>query len=242
MPVRTYLGRDGKPPPQYAVAFSRNNVATRIELPAYRVKNCRPARMLIVTMRMLPNSVAERELTATVRALDGVPFNPAWYEWAFGDETFDATPGPVAVHDYSRSSQKTAFTDLLVKVKAIDGSGQSVEGRLPLHIRNIAFAARQRGLVAIFAEPTPRFPTIDPDGVVRQKFRIWHAEDVPVELTGATLSRLLMPSSAGSSPPVPEAVAVDPARLLQHRDIPPGAVREESLQYDFGADPIEQFA
>ena len=73
--------------------------------------------------------------------------------------------------------------------------------------------------------------------MVRQKFRIWHAEDVPVELTGATLSRLLMPSSAGSSPPVPEAVAVDPARLLQHRDIPPGAVREESLQYDFGADP-----
>ena len=236
VPVRAFLGRDGKAPPQYAVAFSKDNVATRIELPPYRVKSCRPARILIITMRMLPNSAAEREFTAAIRTLDGAPFTPAWYEWSFGDDTFDATPGPVTVHDYSRSPQRTAFTDLLVKVKAIDGSGQSVEGRYPLHIRNIAFAARQRGLVAIFAEPVPRFPTLGPDGVVRQKFRIWHAEDVRVELTGATMSRLLLPSSSGSAPPAPEAVAVDHARLLQHRDIPPGVVREESLQYDFGAD------
>ena len=235
VPVRAYLGRDGKSPPQYAVAFSKDNVATRIELPSYRVKSCRPARVLLVTMRMLPNSVAEREFTATVRAQDA--FTPAWYEWTFGDETFDVTPVPVAVHDYSRSPQRTAFTDLLVKVKAVDGSGQSVEGRFPLHIRNIGFAARQRGMVAIFAEPTPRFPTMGPDGVVRQKFRLWHAEDVPVRLSGATRSRLLMPASPGSAPPVPEAVAVDHSRLLQHGDIPPGDVREESLEYDFGADP-----
>jgi hypothetical protein len=112
-----------------------------------------------------------------------------------------------------------------------------VEGRFPLHIRNIAFAARQRGLVAIFADPTPRFPAMGADGIVRQKFRIWHAEDVSVQLTGATRSRLLMPGPQGSAPPVPEAVAVDHTRLLQHGDIPPGTVREESLEYDFGADP-----
>lgn len=236
VPVRAYLGRDGKAPPQYAVAFSKDNIAARVEVPTYTVKSCRPARILLVTMRMLPNSVDEREFTATVRSQEGAPFTPAWYEWSFGDDTYDVTPGPVAVHDYSKSPQKTAFTDLLVKVKAIDGSGQSVEGRYPLHIRNIAFAARQRGMVAIFAEPTPRFPTMGPDGIVRQKFRLWHAEDVPVQITGATRSRLLMAASPGSAPPVPEAVAVDHARLLQHADIPPGAVREESLEYDFGAD------
>jgi hypothetical protein len=237
VPVRSYIGRDGKAPLQYAVAFSKDNVATRIELPSYTVKNCRPARMLVVTMRMLPNSVGDREFTATVRTLDGVPFTPAWYEWAFGDETFEVTPGPVAVHDYSGSPQRTAFTDFLVKVKAIDGGGQSVEGRFPLHIRNIAFAARQRGMVAIFAEPTPRFPSIGPDGIVRQKFRVWHTEDVPVQITGATMSRLLLPERQGSAPAAPEAVAVDHTRVLQHSDIPPGSVREQSLEYDFGSDP-----
>jgi hypothetical protein len=237
VPVRAYIGRDGQTPVQYAVAFSKDNVATRIELPPYPVRNCRPARILIVTMRMLPNSVGEREFTATVQPLDGVPFTPAWYEWSFGDETFEVTPGPVAMHDYSGSPQRTAFTDFLVKVRAIDGSGQSVEGRFPLHIRNVAFAARQRGMVAIFAEPTPRFPAIGPDGVVHQKFRVWHAEDVPVQVTGATMSRLLLPSSPGTAPPAPEVVAIDHARLLRHGDIPPGTRREESLDYDFGADP-----
>src|SRR3981189_610536 len=119
-----YGGREGKPVQQYAVAFSKDNVATRIELPPYRVKNCRPSRMLVVTMRMLPNSVAEREFPAPVQALDGVPFAPAWYEWNFGDGSLDATADPVATHDYSGLAQKTAFTDLIVKGKALDGGGQ----------------------------------------------------------------------------------------------------------------------
>src|SRR3989440_10651336 len=57
VPVRVYIGRDRNPPPQDAVAFSKDNVATRIELPPYRGKNCRPARILVVTMRMPPNYV-----------------------------------------------------------------------------------------------------------------------------------------------------------------------------------------
>src|SRR5436305_163854 len=126
VPLRAYVGRDGKPMSQYALAFSKDNVATRIELPPYRVKNCRPSRILVVTMRMLPNSVSEREFTAAVQALDGIPFTPAWYEWDFGDGSLEATADPFATHDYSGLAQKTAFTDLLVKVKALDGGGQSV--------------------------------------------------------------------------------------------------------------------
>src|SRR5207253_2868980 len=151
---------------QYAVAFSKDNVATRIDLPRYRVKNCRPARILVVTMRMLPNSVGEREFTAAVQTLEGAPFTPAWYEWSFGDGESGVTPGPIAIHDYSALPQKTAFSDLLVKVKALDGSGQLVEGRLPLHIRNVAFATRLRGMATIFAAPVPRFPEVGADAAV----------------------------------------------------------------------------
>src|SRR6266404_3810179 len=236
VPVRAYLGRDGNPPPQYAVAFGKDNVATRIELPPYRVKNCRPARILVVTMRMLPNSVGEREFTATVQTLDGPPFTPAWYEWSFGDGEAGVTPGPSAVHDYSALPQKTAFSDLLVKVKALDGSGQMVEGRLPLHIRNVAFATRLRGMATIFAAPVPRFPEAGPDGIVRQRFRLWHAEDGPVQIAGATLSRFFLPASEGSAPAAPTTVALDHSRVLRHAEIPPGAFVEESLEFDFGAD------
>jgi len=236
VPVRAYIGRDGSPPPQYAVAFSKDNVATRIELPPYRVKNCRPARILVVTMRMLPNSAGERELTATVQTLDGPPFAPAWYEWSFGDGEAGVTPGPIAVHDYSALPQKTAFSDLLVKVKALDGSGQIVEGRLPLHIRNVAFATRLRGMATIFAAPVPRFPEAGPDGIVRQKFRLWHAEDGPVQIAGATLSRSFLPAKEGSAPAAPTTVALDHSRVLRHAEIPSGSFVEESLEYDFGAD------
>jgi hypothetical protein len=237
VPVRAYVGRDGKAPAQSAVAFSRNNVATRIELPPYRVKDCRPERILIVTLRMLPNSVSEREFSASVQTLQGAPFVPAWYEWSFGDGEAAVTPGPVAVHDYSALPQQTAFSDLLVKVKASDGGGQTVEGRLPLHIRNIAFATRERGMATIFATPVPRFPQMGADGVVRQKFRLWHAEDVPVEITGATVSKFLLPSNDGSAPAPPATGAVDHTRLLRHGEIRPAAVVDEPLEYDFGSDP-----
>src|SRR5438128_5524660 len=236
VPVRAYLGRDGNPPPQYAVAFSKDNVATRIDLPRYRVKNCRPTRILVVTMRMLPNSVGEREFTATVQTLDGAPFTPAWYEWSFGDGESGVTPGPIAIHDYSTLPQKTAFSDLLVKVKALDGSGQMVEGRLPLHLRNVAFATRLRGMATIFAAPVPRFPEAGPDGIVRQRVRLWHAEDGPVQIAGATLSRFYLPASEGSAPAAPTTVALDHSRVLRHAEIPPGAFVEESLEFDFGAD------
>jgi hypothetical protein len=237
VPVRAYLGRDGKAMAQTAVVFSRDNVATAVQLPSWTVKNCKPARILIVTARMLPNSVAEREFTAVVQALDGLPFQPAWYEWSFGDGAQDVTPGPLATHDYAALPQKTAFTDLLVKVKAIDGRGQSVEGRLPVHIRNIAFAARQRGVAVIFAQPTPRFPEMGADGVVRQKFRIWHGEEVPIQVTGLTLSRSLLPGAPGAAPPVPSTVALDHGRALQFGEIPAGRVLEQSLEHDFAADP-----
>src|SRR5438128_966945 len=235
VPVRVYVGRDGNAPPQSAVAFSKDNVATRVELPPYRVKNCRPARILVVTMRMLPNSVSEREFTATVRTLEGAPFAPAWYESSFGDGETGVTPGPVALHDYSALPQRTAFSDLLVKVKASDASGETVEGRFPLHIRNIAFATRLRGVATLFAVPVPRFPEIGPDGVVRQKFRLWHAEDVPVQITGMTLSTFFLPATDGSAPAPPKTIALDHTRLLRHTEIRPAAFVDESLEYDFGA-------
>jgi hypothetical protein len=223
--------------PQIAVAFSRDNVATPVELPAWRVKNCRPVRVLIVKVRMLPNSVAERELSATVQTLEGPPFQAAWYEWSFGDATQETTGEPLVVHDYAGLPQKTAFTELLVKVKAFDGSGESVEGRLPLQIRNVAFAARLRGLAVIFAQPTPRFPALGADGVVRQTFRIWHGEDAPIQITGVTVTRSFLPDAPGAPPAAPTTTAVDHGRALQFAEIPAGRSVEQVLEQDFGADP-----
>src|SRR5205814_1965670 len=140
VPVRAYLGRDGSAPAQYAVAFSKDNVASRIALPRYRVKSCRPARILLVTMRMLPNSVSEREFTATVQPLEGAPFSPAW-----------------------------------------------------------------------------------------------HAEDVPVQITGMTLSTFFLPATDGSAPSPPTTVALYHTRLLRHTEIRPAAFVDESLEYDFGS-------
>jgi hypothetical protein len=237
VPLRAYLGRDGNPIPQFIMAFSKDNVATRIEVPSYRVKSCRPDRVLIVTVRMLPNSLSERELTATVQSLDGSVFTPVGWEWSFGDGTSKATATPVVSHDYSQLPQRTAFTDVLVAVKATDGGGRAVRGRLPLHIRNVAFYARQQGTVTILAEPTPRFPTMGSDGVVHQKFRLWHMEDAPVQITGATMAKMFVPAVSGGMPPSPNPVALDFAEILQHRNIDPGATIEETLEYDFGSDP-----
>ncbi len=237
VPVRAFLDRDGKTITQYAVAFTKNNVATRIEIPAYRVNRCRPAHVLVVTVRLLPNSSGEREFSAHLQTLEGAPFAPAWYEWSFGDGSSSVTAGPVAAHDYSRLPQKAAFTDLLVKVKARDGAGGSVEGRLPLHVRNVAFFSRQSGVATIFAEPVPRFPVAGADGIVHQTFRLWHAEDVAVRLTGATEARLVLPATPGAVPDPPKTVAVDPDRLLREREIPAGASVEEPIEVDFGADP-----
>ena len=76
---------------------------------------------------------------------------------------------------------------------------------------------------------------IGPDGVVRQKFHLWHAEDVPVQITGMTLSTFFLPATDGSAPSPPTTVALDHTRLLRHTEIRPAAFVDESLEYDFGS-------
>ena len=75
------------------------------------------------------------------------------------------------------------------------------------------------------------------DGVVHQKFRLWHMEDAPVQITGATMAKMSVPAVSGGMPPSPNPVALDFAEILQHRNIDPGATIEETLEYDFGSDP-----
>ena len=237
VPVRAYVGRDGTAPPQFAVAFSRANVAVRVGLPRWRVKNCRPERILMISARVLPNSIAEREFTAIVQSLDGSGFVPVGFEWSFGDGTPIQAGGGVAVHDYARLPQRTAFTDVLVTAKAYDAAGRTVAGRLALQLRNVAFFGRRAGLVTIFAEPSPRFPVMGRDGVVRQGFRVWHAEDTSVQIVGATRAKMMWPPSAGAPPPAPQPVAADPAVLFRHASIAPGTVNDESIEFDFGSDP-----
>src|SRR5205085_328040 len=46
-----------------------------------------------------------------------------------------------------------------------------------------------------------------------------------------------LPAADGSAPAPPTTIALDPARLLRHAEVRPGAFADESLEYDFGAHP-----
>jgi hypothetical protein len=232
VPLRAYISsREGRAVGQSVTVFGKGNVSTTVAVPAYRVKDCRPQVLLLITARALPNTISQLELGAAVRSSGG-RFTPVRYAWSFGDGAVEVTRTPIAVHDYSARPQRTAFTQVLVAVKASDAAGETVEGRLALQLANPAFESRRRGIVAIFSEPTPRFPTMDPDGVVRQRFRMWHDDDGPVEIRKATMTRLLTASQQA-----PQTAEVDVATLLERTDILPGAGHAQAFRFDFAAEP-----
>jgi hypothetical protein len=233
VPVRAWLRRDGTVAPQVVAVFGADNVAARAEVPPYRVKPCRPERLVRVTARLLPNSVEERELTAEVLTHRGASwFVPRRYRWAFGDGATAETDGPVAVHDYAARPQRTAHAQLLASVEVEGEDGERVRGRLALQLPNPAFEARQRGVVALFAQPSPRFPAQSgPDGLVEQRFRLWHAEDGPVEVTRVTVRGI-----GRGGDPAGGAIEL-PAAALGAAVIPPGGGIEVPLAHAFAGEP-----
>ena len=236
VPLRAWLGRDGAAPRQEVTVFGEDNVATRVTVPPYVVKPCRPDRMVRVTARLLPNSIEERELTAEVLTRRGAPgFVARRWRWSFGDGATAETRGPVAVHDYAARPQRTAWAQLLAEVEVEGEDGERVKGRLALQLPNPAFDARRRGVVALFAQPSPRFPAErGPDHLVEQGFRLWHAEDRPVQLTRVIVRRLRRGDGAGRAAAVTE---VSPASVLGAAQVPPGRGVEIRLAHAFGDDP-----
>jgi hypothetical protein len=210
--------------PERVAVFGRDNVMVTAELPHFTVKPCKPKRRLVLTARLLPNSAAELELHATVMNVDAKePFKAVRYEWSFGDGQTSQTTTPVATHDYAGRPEESLFSQLLLSCVAVAADGERVEGRSALQLLNQSFEGKAyKGLVKIYTAPTPRFPELGPDGLVRQRIRLWHVERGPIRLEKLTRQRHYQ-GDEGSPPP--EELGVSAA--FGTTTLPPAGIEAE---------------
>ncbi|MGK4003899.1 hypothetical protein WMF31_14800 [Sorangium sp. So ce1036] len=235
VPLRIWPDQDGSYEMPTISVFGRNNVVRQVEVPRYKVNDCKPERIVAITQRLLPNTAAEYELTA--RILDvGVkddpharPFKPASYAWVFDDGESESTRAPFVTHSYERRPQTTLVSEFLIRVEVRGEAGEKLTGRALLQIPNIVFQnLTERGIVTLMATPTPRFPRQDGDGVVRQAFRLWHHGDAPVRIDSVSAVRHYM--SARDSSPREEV-------SLGLVEIPPGQGVDVEVSFDAVSEP-----
>ncbi|XYH99539.1 hypothetical protein ACMHYB_07195 [Sorangium sp. So ce1128] len=230
VPLRIWPDVDGSYAMPTISVFGRNNVVSQIEVPRYKVKDCKPERIVAITHRLVPNTADEYELTAQIVDV-GVkndpharPFKPASYAWVFDDGESEKTSAPFVTHSYERRQQTTLVSEFLIRVEVRGEAGEKLTGRALLQIPNMIFQnLAERGIVTIVATPTPRFPEQDGDGVVRQAFRLWHHRDAPVRIDTVTAVRHYVKAS-DSSPP--EKVS------LGLVEIPPGQGVDVEVRLD----------
>ncbi|WP_437819653.1 hypothetical protein [Sorangium sp. So ce1078] len=235
VPLRIWLDPDGSYAMPTISVFGRNNVVSQIEVPRYRVKDCKPERVVVITHRLLPNTADEVELTAQVVDVgvkndpDARPFKPVSYAWVFDDGDAEKTTASFVTHSYERRPQTSLVSEFLIRVEVRGEAGEKLTGRALLQIQNMTFQnLAERGVVTLVATPTPRFPRQDGDGVVRQSFRLWHHRDAPVRIDAVTAVRHYTEAS-NSSPH--EAVS------LGLVEIPPGLGVDVEVSLDAVKEP-----
>jgi len=180
-----YLLPDGNPTHQTITVFTRDGISTTTDVPRYRVKDCRPERTLLISYSAKANTVDELDFTAQlIESKAGEKsFRPARYVWDFGDDVTRTTTEHFISHSYARRKQLGMYSQYLVQVEAQSQSGGSVLGRLSVEFLNLAYQDLEKfGVVSLVAQGSPRFPLLANDGVVRQKFDIWHYYREPVEI------------------------------------------------------------
>jgi hypothetical protein len=230
VPLRLLLGADGRVEGQHVVSvFGRGNVAVTVPVPEYKVKDCQPARVVVLESRVRANTWSDFDLFAKLVTLPpplpGVrsegsrkPFLPVSFAWTFGDGEAATTTGPVVSHDYERRSQDALYSYFTVRVDARDADGDVLTGRTTLPLINPAFEAfAQKGIVQLLVALDPRFPELGPDGRVVQNVRLWHTRPETVTIDAAAVTRYFEGAS-GETPPQ----AVDVAGLLGTTTVPPG--------------------
>lgn len=240
VPVRSWIADDGEQPKLEVLAFGKDNVATRVEVPPFTVKPCKPARMAMISLNLRANTWGEYEFEAKLIEspapgnVSVLPFKPRSYEWTFGDGETVTTDGPNVTHSYEGRKQEAMFSHFLIEVKVHGSSGEEpVKGRTSLQLLNPAFEdLATKGVVTLLVQLTPRFPELGSDGVVRQKVRIFHTQDRPVFIHNAVLFRHLMNPTG----PSPQQV-VDPSTLLGTSIIPSGKGIEFEVKLDTGKEP-----
>jgi PKD domain len=230
VPLRLLLGEDGRVEGQHVISvFGRTNVAVTVPVPAYEVKDCQPARVVVIEPRVAANTWSDFDFLAKVVTLPppgpGVrsegsrgAFTPVSYSWSFGDGDAATTSGPAVSHDYERRAQDSLYSYFPVRVDVRDAGGEVLTGRTTLPLINQAFEAfAQKGIVQLLIALAPRFPELGPDGRVVQNVRLWHTRSEPVTIDAVTLTRYFEGASGETRPQ-----ALDVAALLGATTVPPG--------------------
>jgi len=228
VPVKTYLDPSGKPRQQFILAFGNQNVSTRVEMPSYKVKQCTPERVVTVGSQVRANRIREYEFFAKViDSGTGKPFKPRQFVWDFGDDETAVTSTGYITHAYQHGVQKGLYTSYLVRVEVQGDSGETAIGRTSLQFHNLAYENLIKfRVVNLVGQGTPRFPVMGKDGVVRQKFEIWHYYDQPVEIQKVTLVR------HDSDARRIEDKELDLSLILDETEIVPGKSIEAELTLD----------
>jgi hypothetical protein len=230
VPVRLLLGQDGRVEGRHTISvFGRTNVAVTVPVPEYKVKDCQPARVVVIETRVQANTWSDFDLMAKVIPLPEPPpglrtegshkaFVPTSYTWAFGDGVTATTSGPLVSHDFEGRAQDALYSYFTVRVDVRGESGEVLTGRTTLALINPAFEAfAQKGIVQLLIALDPRFPEMGPDGRVVQNVRLWHTRPVPVTIDAVALTRYFEGASGEAAPQ-----AVDVAQVLGATTVPPG--------------------
>jgi L,D-transpeptidase-like protein len=237
IPVRVFRNPDGSYELPEISVFGRNNVVTRVPMPAFRVNDCEPLRAAHIQSRALPNAPSEFEFFARVVDVgakgkpDAPPFRPKRYLWSFGDGATETTEKPTVVHSYRARPQNALYAQLLVTVEVRAENDDKLVGRSSLQLLNASFEDFElKRIVSITAVPEPRFPELSKDGMLRQTFRLLHQRPTPVRITRV---RAVRHSSHEEAPP--ETAAVEDGLGLT--EIPPGEGTAVSLSLDTRREP-----
>ncbi len=176
---------DHEPGGRTITVFGRNNVATTVKVPYFKIKDCKVDRILAVMSRKVTNTEDEFEFHAKIvnkAAKD--EFKAVRYRWTFGDGKTATTKVPVVTHSFAARNMDTMYSQLLVRCEAFDKKGRKAEGRTSLQLMNVAFEEfHYKGLVALFFSYDPRYPELNEQGVVEQSVTVWHHWPAPVRIT-----------------------------------------------------------
>lgn len=238
VPVRVFRNPDGTYELPEVSVFGRDNVATRVPMPAFRVKDCEPLRAVHIQSRALPNAPSEFEFYARLIEVgakgkpDAPPFKPKRFYWSFGDGTSDVTDRPFVAHSYRTRPQNSLYAQLLVTVEVKSEANDKLVGRASLELLNSSFEDfDKRRIVSLTAAPEPRFPELSKDGLVRQTFRLSHQRPTPVRITRVRAVRHFN----HEEPTPPAETAVEDALGLT--EIPPGDGTSVSIVLDTRREP-----
>jgi hypothetical protein len=208
---------------------------TTAEVPPYTIKDCRVARTVVIRARLLANTASEFELQADLQPIDRAaakPFHPRSWSWDFGDGERVETNKPRALHGYGGRAQDAIDSSFVIAVRIASEEGEELIGRTTLTLRNPVFEELYtKGIVMLLYELEPRFAQRGADGVVRQRFRVWHLRPDPVKLESVGVELARRDGVRSSIEPR------DVRALIGTDEIPPGEGVELELALDTAAFP-----